>query len=700
MITEVYIEKRRLDITNDISTLLTFGLDDIKDFSSRSTSFSKTIVLPGTANNNKLFGHIFQIGQSNTYNSSVDNVGYNFNSSKSADCIIFQDQIQTFIGVLRLMQINVSKGRIEYEVAVFGKIASLNVALSSYLLEDLDFSSYDHDYTTTNIINSWDNTGGSGYYYPHIDYGQYSVDKHDWDYHTFRPALYVKEYIDKMFSAAGFRYDSDLIDTSRFKSLVIPHNQKTLNKLTSSYISNAYSNPANILLGDGIDPPGDKSSIYMVSATVAGNFDDFATGGYFVYNGATPLTVSFSFTVHGTINSDSSAGFYIGVKSGTTDDYSTTQFISYASLFHPGTADPVDFTHVITGIKTLTTGQELRLYTCSDSPMGSSVVFSVNVTVDEFKVFSTIPTLVPANLGDGLTINDTIPKNIRQIDFLVSIVKLFNLYVWEDKFDPNLIYIKPYIDFYTTDSADSNDWTYKLNRNKTLQIKPMSELNAKKYEFKYKSDSDFWNETYRKRYGQGYGDYVFDSQFEFAEQTKAFELIFSATTLVGVSGEDKVYSTIYKQSNSIEEQVDSNIRILQTKKITGVTSWDILDVGTPLTSLTKYGYAGHFDDPDDPTNDLNFGVTRELFFTLVGGNLTATQFNVYWSGYMAEITDKDSKLLTAYFYLTPKDIFDLDFSKFIYLDGVLFRLVKIEDYNSTKPAECKVELLKVNYLIY
>jgi hypothetical protein len=45
--------------------------------------------------------------------------------------------------------------------------------------------------------------------------------------------------------------------------------------------------------------------------------------------------------------------------------------------------------------------------------------------------------------------------------------------------------------------------------------------------------------------------------------------------------------------------------------------------------------------------------SQQLFFVLVAGAcLTATQFNVYWSPYMAEITDKDSKLLTAKFYLT------------------------------------------------
>jgi len=62
---------------------------------------------------------------------------------------------------------------------------------------------------------------------------------------------------------------------------------------------------------------------------------------------------------------------------------------------------------------------------------------------------------------------------------------------------------------------------------------------------------------------------------------------------------------------------------------------------------------------------------------------------------MAEITDKDSRLLTATFKLNYKDIFGLDFSTFIYVDGVKFRLNKIKDFNATNEDTCEVELLKI-----
>jgi hypothetical protein len=182
MKTEIYIENFLLDQSDDLSSLLTLMLDDIKNFSTRTTSFSKTIILPGTANNNQLLGNIFQFGQANDFDPSQPNVGYNFNAAKSASCIIFQDNIQTFKGGLRLLEIDVDKGRYEYQVAVFGDISALNSALGTALLEDLDFSAYDHVLSESVIMNSWDNTPGSGYYYPLIDYGKYSGDKHSWGF--------------------------------------------------------------------------------------------------------------------------------------------------------------------------------------------------------------------------------------------------------------------------------------------------------------------------------------------------------------------------------------------------------------------------------------------------------------------------------------------------------------------------------------
>lgn len=677
MITEIFVENKKLDVSKDLDSLITFAIDDIKDFSARSTTFSKTIVIPGTANNNAIFGNIFETGISNDFDPALDNVGYNFNASKAARCIIFQDNLQTFKGTLRMLEIDKDRNTIEYEVALNGEITSLSVALSSGFLTDLDFSAYNLTYDAPTISASWDNTPGTGVYFPLIDYGTYSVNKHDWDYLTFRPALYAKEYIDKMFSAANFRYTADLFDTDRFKRLVIPHNQKQLLSETSIALSAAKSSNQIVL-----DSAGPTFSIGTWDGFIGGGFAYSA--GQFTYTAPTTLTTNIAWRIGG-VRTAGTGSFRISIrKSGVTIASTIISLVPFTVNYN--------WQSSVTGV-TIATGDVIDVYFEIVSGASVHVTFQDNpATLD---ITSTTTAFLPVNYGQTITVNDAIPKNIRQVDFLVSIVKSFNLYVYESQFDERLILIKPFIDFYSTDSSAARDWTHKMNRNKPVKIKPLSEVNSKIYNFNFKSDSDYYNDLYKKRYNQTYGSYIFDSEFDFASQTNTLELIFSSTPLVGYDLEEKVYPTIFKRSGTVEETIDSNIRILQTKKVLGVTAWTIKSGATVRGTYMNYGYGGHFDDPDNPSNDLNFGALNELFFVLVGGDLSNTQFNLYWSAYMAEITDKDSKLLTAKFYLTPKDIFDLDFSKYIFIDGVLFRLNKITDYNATIPSDCEIELLRV-----
>lgn len=207
--TEIYIEDYKLDLLQDISTEFNYTIDDIVDFGSKNTSFSKTINISGTAINNKIFGFVFDLGNANFTDDTLPNVNYNFNASKSAQCRIFIDKIQVFKGTLRILEIVIDGKTIEYQCSVFGELGGFISSLGNNRLEDLDFSLYNHTYTHENITASWEVSGargtsnstayGSGYYYPLIDYGNVSTDKLDYNVMTFRPALFVKEYIEKIF---------------------------------------------------------------------------------------------------------------------------------------------------------------------------------------------------------------------------------------------------------------------------------------------------------------------------------------------------------------------------------------------------------------------------------------------------------------------------------------------------------------------
>jgi hypothetical protein len=723
--TEIYVENQKLDLTKDLSTEFTYNIDDIKDFSSRNTNFSKTIVLPGNAVNNKVFGHIFEFGSANEFDPALANVGYNFNASKAANCIVFVDKVQVFKGILRMLEIILDNGTIEYECVVFGELGGFVAALGNDKLEDLDFSQYDHVWNMTNITGSWNSVQGSGYYYPLIDYGQVSIsraNKHDWTVQAFRPALYLREYMDKIINGSGYTYESSFFNSAVFRRLIIPQNGKFLIKNTTKLVS------------------AERNSAYIVmnlqnTSTENLKFDDISLAQFtqlnnesFTYTGTAVANTVINLNLYGVLNL-SFTGFGTAYTTLRFDLYKGSTVLATKSFNNtvgaaPSLAIPYLWTDTLNAV--INPGETLRVevnYTMSFDP--SLQFLSGNVESyggTSLKIDNSTSVTVPVEYGDSISINDNIPKGIFQKDFFASIIKMFNMYVVEDPIRAKHLIIKPYIEFYDFDGQsllaidDFNsllkindldnllledgairyiDWTYKVDRSKPIRIKPMSELNGRYFEFKYKNDADYYNEQYQKKYSQAYGTRIEDSGYDFAKEKQTAEIIFAPTPLVGYNGEDKVFSTIFKLNNNVEDVTEHVIRILQAKKITGVTSYAVKNGGTTLANLTTYGYAGHVDDPDAPQADLNFGTPAELYFELVTPYPTANLFNAYWSEYISEITDKNSKLLSAFVYLKLRDIQSLDFAKLIYIDGALWRLNSIQDYNPKDIGITKADFLKV-----
>jgi hypothetical protein len=676
MRTEIYIDNYRLDLTKNISAEFTYAIDEIQDFATRNTSFSKTIVLPGNDTNNKLFGNIFEFGNANLYNEGQPNVGYNFNATKSVPCIILVDKIQIFKGVLRMLEIIIDDRSIEYEVCVFGELGGFINALGNSKLEDIDFGIADTTWNYTNIQNSWDNISGTGVYFPLIDYGVESTNKVDFSFDAFRPALYVKEYLTKILDGSGYTYDFHLLSTALMNRLVIPHNQKTLTKSTA----------LNLLATAKVKNYINASGNVEFDILNAGNFTITGSGSDFTYNSATAFSGSITLNISGVINAISpSSDFTIQLRKNGTP-------ISGVTYTTPG--NNYNFNADLSvALVTLVSTDTLDVDLVGN--------FSdLDIESGNFSVISSNPTEVTVNYGDSIVINNTIPKGVFQKDFFASIVKMFNLYVYEDKLVEKKLIIKPFIDFY---DGTQIDWTDKVDRGSVMRLKPMSEFTARYYDYKYKQDNDFYAENYRKKFNEGYGDFIYDSENEFVKEVDATELVFAGTVLYRKTGTDKIYSAIYKLSNenTKEDKMDSVIRILQAKKISSVSSWNMINGigGSVIASFGDYGYAGHLDDPYNPQADINWGATKEVYYNPT--SVTASNlFNGYWSEYIAEITDKDSKLLTCSLKLNEVDIYNLDFSKLIYIDGSLWRLNKVLDYNPMDFNVTKVELLKVIELNY
>ncbi len=679
--TRIFIEDYELDIDKGLSNRITYAIDDLQNLDSKATAFTKTIVLPGTAMNNNLLGNIFEFNNSNFTFDASPNVKYNFNASKAAKCRIEVNGLSILKGVFRLLEIVYNGKQVEYEVSVFGELGGFISKVGNLRLEDLDFSTYNQNYTNANIVASWDNANsGTGIYYPLVDIGlvstgAYGNAKKDYQYQAFRPALHVREYIDKIITNAGYTWESTFFGTDFFKSLIIPYNAKALTK-PGTLLANIVLDAFTVNTGGDPGPIGINGTAAILSSSLT---DFVLVGNDIKYTGTDTRVMNIEIPIDISLTPFSQVTFKIN-KIGTGAGTLAT-LVANSTGTYTISASNISFA----------TNDYFNLYFEVLFLAGEELVFNTGgITVN---TLTAVP--VNINIGEAITVNDVIPKNIYQKDFFTSILKMFNLLVTEDKLIEKHLIITPWVDFYDTNRTTFIDWSNKIDRGKQIRVKPMSEVNARYYELKFKKDTDFYMEAYQKAYNEGYGDRLFDNGLEFSKEKETVEVIFANAALLGYAGEEKIVPTIFKRSNGVEERIDHVVRIMQAKKVTGVASWDIMNAATVLSSNTAYGYAGHLDDPDAPNADICFGVPNQIYFTLVSGNLSNNLFNTYYSSYMAEITDKDSRLLQAMVKLSDTDIYNLDFSKFVYVDGGLYRLQKLIDYAPGEYEPTKTELLRV-----
>jgi hypothetical protein len=717
MITEIILENSRLDIYEDIGLELNLAIDDIKDFSSRNTTYSKTITVPGNANNNKIFGHIYSLTSANNYgvNTDAPSVGYNFDPTKQTNAKIFVNKIQVFKGVLRLLEIKIKKGAIEYECAVFGELGGFASAIANKTLEDTElanyFQQYDQVWNETNISNSW-NASGTGIVFPLIDYGNCKHGTNDYHMDAFRPAFFVHELLEKIINYSGYTYSSDFFNTSFFRSLIIPNNFANLEQVIANLLN---AQAANITI-DTSDDLLTFNSTNLYQFTVA-------SSNTFTFTGTTGTLGKFVFQGYGTVITQRQVNIKL---------YQNLTVIGSWTLADNN--DELTEFYINQEIEaSLTNGDTFYVEVTTNPGSNPNYEFvSENLMLD-FMSSALVP--VQAGYGASLSMPNLLPKGILQKDLFISICRMFNLYVYEDKSLDKHIMIEPFIDFYQIGGgfikiddfgdlllhgqpgdttglvlledpvSNAVDWSDKVDYSQEVTIKPMSELNARFYDFLYTEDDDFYNERYNKKYSESYGDRKEDTGFQFTKDRTDIQIIFSPSILVKRTGDTKLCASIFDLSDTVEERRDSNIRIMQFQKITGVTSWRLKQPsaqgnGNVGPAYTSYGYAGHIDHPTAPTKDINYGVPKELLFSLSVQYPSANLFTSFWGDYLAEIINKDSKLLTCYLYLDLQDIYSLDFAKLILIDGALWRLNKVNDFNPSVPKTTQVELLRVIELTY
>lgn len=756
MRTQIVINNTQIDLLKEVSLNITKQLVDIQNPEKRKTDRTLTIEIPGSKANDLLFSYIFEVNIDLDADDSTQEAPH-FNPNKKADVTIFIDSLRQLKGYCQLKDVVVTQGdSITYKIVCYGEIGDLFAKISNQKdsngdpikgeLTDLDFSEFDHEYIRGNIANSWDTEiiengvstafeVGKGYVYPMIDYGAEhttydggSIAGELWSSSEFRPAIYVKQYIDKIFEAAGYTYTSDFFNTDFFKRLFIPFNSDKFildqdevdtrlfhaRRNTSIYSSSFYNTPANIasaapiVFNDEANPYFDndnnydastgkficnKAARYSFLTKITAKLDYNDGSNKIVVFGTNKVRVFFSL-IH------KSGSTYKNVDSAWADatfsgfeinsgDLSNEFYLALAAneiQMEVGDEFFVAASHIQAIIYTGTTGNELTGWT-------------LKTQVTDQSYFSNSMPAPFIQEGDDLQMNQCIPEDIKQRDLIAAIIQAFNLYMEPDLDIDNNLLIEPRADYYT---GQYTDWTEKLDISKDFTISPMGTLDAGEYHFKFKDDTDYNNNEYKNRYGRTYGDYIKKIDNDFIKKTKKIELLFAPTPLYKKPGSasTRIVSAIhfFDKSGKVSPKT-SKIRLLYYGGMKDCDDWYLNAYNFLPYHFTQYPYSGHLDDPYDSSFDMGFAPPSEVFYrTTANLPIKYTNQNLYtkyWYAQIEELTHKNSKLVEGWFYLTPSDIEELSFRKYYFIKDAYYRLLKIENYNPVFSKVTKCQFIKV-----
>lgn len=306
--------------------------------------------------------------------------------------------------------------------------------------------------------------------------------------------------------------------------------------------------------------------------------------------------------------------------------------------------------------------------------------------------------------GNLLQMSDVIPKNIKLVDYFMSLVKHFNLIVDINLENQKELIIKTRDEYLGSTVLNIHE---NIDRSKDIEYIPMSYLDVRRNLFTWKADNDYYNSRYTQNWqGDVYGQRQVDVENEFSGQEKTTEIIFSPTCMVAPPNTDRVLPTIY-QLNDAGQPVTTkhNIRRLYYAGLKPcLNTWNHINYASvfsiPLVdTYSEYPYAGHWDDPYAPTMDINFGLVRRVFYDDNINDIVATNNNVvnkYYGKQLRELSDPESRIVKAYVRMRPYDFTNFTFDKLYYFDYAYFRLQEIHDYNPVAEETTLCTFLKIN----
>lgn len=764
-----------LDTYSSIPLSVTKTYAELQDIGSRTSDNSINVILPGTKKNNRFFENFFDVDVSSLY----------FNATFKYRMDVLINDEPYFSGYIRLNKISVLDTKIEYDVSLYNTVGNLYGDIGNKLLKDLNFNDADYNFNhvfdldavqsgwtfsnfsinsekpssffypivhngylytgdTVNIsggsLNSqtrlYTSTSPIGSYNTYNDFvsagglsGRINSPKYGLFDNQLKPALSVWNLLKLMFKTYGYSIKSDFFNTPWMKSLYM-----------YGYFS---SNETKFTMELQNQP------LILPQGTILNTFETFVseTTGH-CNNGNIDYPILKQAVNIQLVDAQTNQPFISDryITSGVT--FNQTQVQTVIVDGNP-TVKTTTYYNAFNREFTIYPGQSLAQvpylhwdYDCATNTSIFNYFAGFSDPNANNKVF--------INDGDFVDFSLLIDPIHKQIDFLSSIAKKFNLVFITDQSKPYEITIEPF-EFYIG-TGNIWDWTNKLSFDKGFTVEPALNYIESTLMITDLEDGDYGNQQFKDKNNRIYGQLIKNNPTNFKSQEKKIETIFSAEvfrqwdpkSLTASNGNIKIPLGINYAGSSSSSNTSSGSE---------VTNWNYTGVKTKPKLLYYLGNANIFADQlgevydstksyksylawiassDNLTqngnenvplisNTIPIGVQDQvkssegfendaccLLFnsesTIAVDAITNTYnsstnqsiYNLFYKNRVNNLYDPNTRFISGQFYLKLNDYKNLKPNDLIKIKDQYFIWNKIDNYNLTNTELTKVELVQIN----
>lgn len=209
---EIWIADSPCDLSEGTTVALTRQANSVGDLSTRNFDYTNQFTIPFTPTNDRIF-------ENSRLTTSQSTFPYRIQRSK-----IVSNGIEIVSNGLAILK-SADNG---YKIYILSGAASFFDAINGRDITQIDLSSYNTTWDDTNIRSLMNET--EGVVAPVMDYGKFAYpaglnSDASIDTQTYLPSVYYKTIIDRIFSEAGYSKSGDVFSNTKYTNMIVAYSR-------------------------------------------------------------------------------------------------------------------------------------------------------------------------------------------------------------------------------------------------------------------------------------------------------------------------------------------------------------------------------------------------------------------------------------------------------------------------------------------